>query len=98
MATATLPSVSTNIQSTAGGGCNSTSNLPGAPVVADEDLPKKDKKDKKSKKDKKAKDKKTKDKKAKEKKNVTAEKDVKSIRQVKKKKRKKKYLYLSVKI
>lgn len=80
MATATLPSVSTEFQPSTGVGCNNTANLPGAPVIADEDLPKKEKKDKKSK-DKKSKDKKAKDKK--KKKDAGAEKETKPIRQVK---------------
>ncbi|KAI9484115.1 MAG: hypothetical protein EXX96DRAFT_560952 [Benjaminiella poitrasii] len=68
MATATLPSVSPMIAPTAVG-YSTPASLPGAPVIADEDLPqKKEKKEKKSKKDKKAKDKKAKDKKAKDKK------------------------------
>lgn len=85
MATATLPNASTDYQTSAGAGCNSTANLPGAPVIADEDLPKTEKKDKKSK-DKKSKDKKSKDKKAKDKKKKSAaasEKEPKPIRQVK---------------
>ncbi|KAL9540179.1 hypothetical protein MBANPS3_009829 [Mucor bainieri] len=84
MATATLPSASTDFQASAGAGCNSTANLPGAPVIADEDLPKTEKKDKKSK-DKKSKDKKSKDKKAKDKKKkkdaAASEKEPKPIRQ-----------------
>lgn len=84
MATVTLPSVSTEFQPSTGVGCNNAANLPGAPVIADEDLPKKEKKDKKSK-DKKSKDKKSKDKKAKDKKkkDAGAEKETKPIRQVK---------------
>jgi hypothetical protein len=81
MATATLPSVSTDFQTSAGAGCSSTVNLPGAPVIADEDLPKTEKKDKKSK-SKKSKDKKSKDKK-KKKDAAVAEKEPKPIRQVK---------------
>ena len=89
MATATLPSVSNDFQASAGAGCSSTANLPGAPVIADEDLPKTEKKEKKDKKskDKKSKDKKSKDKKSKDKKKkkdaAVAEKEPKPIRQVK---------------
>ncbi|GAN07583.1 hypothetical protein MAM1_0168d07083 [Mucor ambiguus] len=82
MATATLPNASTDFQTSAGAGCNNSANLPGAPVIADEDLPKTKKKDKKSK-DKKSKDKKSKDKKSKDKKKDAAasEKEPKPIRQ-----------------